>query len=329
MPRFVILMPVFDDWTAAGLVISQLDAELAAASLGADVLLVDDGSPNPAPPGFPSRERKAIRRVQILRLRRNLGHQRALAVGLCAAASRLPGTDVIVMDADGEDRPSDVPRLVAAFEACGGGKAVFARRLRRSEGLLFSAAYRLYRFVHLLLTGIPVQVGNFSVVPASMLPQLVVASELWNHYAAAVVKLGLPRELVDVSRGQRLDGRSKMGFVPLVAHGLGAMSVFADRIGVRLLVSAAVLSGLVLVALAGVFSLRWLVGLALPGWTGLAAGVLLILMAQMVTAALIFVLMIHQGRAGASIVPARDVEVFVESLTSAPVRPAASDVPGS
>lgn len=328
-PPFVVLMPVFDDWIEAGLLISRLDEQLATAALCADIVIVDDCSTTPAPASFAPAGMTAIRRIQVLRLKRNLGHQRALAVGLCFVSENLPGTDVIVMDADGEDLPSDVPRLVDAFRDSAGEQAVFARRIKRSEGILFSASYHLYRQVHRLLTGIPVEVGNFSIIPAAMLSQLTVSSELWNHYAATVVKLGIPRNLVDVKRGQRLGGRSKMSFVSLVAHGFGAMSVFADRIGVRLLISAAIVSALLVICIGGVISVRLFTDLAIPGWATSATGVLLILVTQLITAALILVIMVHQNRASASIVPARDAEVFVESVTNVHIPVVAGDVPGT
>ena len=310
----VVLMPVYDDWEAARLLLAELDRELALVGRVADVIVVDDGSISPRPRGFGASSGSAVRRVEVLRLRRNLGHQRALAVGLCFVHARLPECDVVVMDADGEDRASDVPRLLEAFERTSRTRAVFGRRLRRSEGLVFSAFYRLYRLLHRLLTGLPVEVGNFSVVSPDLLSRLVVASELWNHYAASVVKLRLPRDLLDVSRGDRLAGSSKMSFVSLAVHGLGAMSVFAERIGARLLVGASAASGLLGLAVVGLALAPLFADLDFPPWALVAVGVLVILASQLGMAALIFVFMVLQGRASASFVPARDVAIFVESL---------------
>ena len=100
---------------------------------------------------------------------------------------------------------------------------------------MFALFYRLYRIAHWLLTGIRVEVGNFSVVPYPVVKKLAVVSEMWNHYAAAVTHARIPTTLVPTVRGKRLAGRPTMNFVSLVAHGLDGMSVFADRIGVRLL----------------------------------------------------------------------------------------------
>ena len=103
----------------------------------------------------------AIRFLDRLRLRRNLGHQRAICVGLAQfeGIGRYTSIDTcVVMDADGEDAPADVPRLLAAFAEGNGTHAVFASRLKRSEGLLFRFSYATYRLVHRVLTGLPVPV---------------------------------------------------------------------------------------------------------------------------------------------------------------------------
>jgi glycosyltransferase involved in cell wall biosynthesis len=53
--------------------------------------------------------------IQLIRLANNLGHQRAIAIGLVIASSFEDIGAVVVMDADGEDRPEDVPRLLNAW----------------------------------------------------------------------------------------------------------------------------------------------------------------------------------------------------------------------
>jgi glycosyltransferase involved in cell wall biosynthesis len=225
----VILIPVFDDWASLSLLLPQIDEELAKNSRNASVILVDDGSVQPSSNLTVTRDFSSITSIDVLSLTRNIGHQRALAIGLSYVAMQRPCRAVIVMDADGEDLPSDIPRLLMAFEADGANRIVFAKRTRRSEGFAFTLFYRLYRLAHRLMTGIRVEVGNFSVIPYASLRKLAVVSEMWNHYAAAVVHAKFPTLLVPTVRGTRLAGRSTMNFVSLVGHGLSAMSVFSDK----------------------------------------------------------------------------------------------------
>jgi hypothetical protein len=310
----IVLVPVFNDWEAVSLLLPALDRELAASGLDAEVILVDDASITAAPPTLVSGAFVAIKSVDVLVLRRNLGHQRAIAVGLAFVEANRACRAVVVMDGDGEDEPADVPRLVRECAAAEDRKIIFAERTRRSENVLFKIFYHLYRLIHLVLTGVRVRAGNFSVVPTAALHRLVVASDLWNHYAAAVYKSQLPIGMLSTCRGKRLTGRSQMNLVALVVHGLSAMAVFGDRIGVRLLIAvgvAIVLMGGLLVTVIGI---RFLTPLAIPGWATYTTGLLILMLAQMLLIALVFAFVILAARDTASVLPTRDYVHFVGGI---------------
>jgi hypothetical protein len=225
------------------------------------------------------------------------------------------------MDGDGEDAPADVPRLVDRLAATDGHAIVFAERRRRSESMWFRLGYALYRWCHRLLTGIPVRVGNFSIVPARQLERLVVVSELWNHYAAAVFKARIPYDSIPTERARRLTGPSKMNFVGLVAHGLSALSVHAETMGVRLLVLT-MAAGLGVGTLIGaVLAIRFLTTWAIPGWATTATGFLAMLLIQAASLAVVFAFLVLHGRSQPSFLPLRDYALFIRALeTASPAR---------
>src|SRR5918992_28321 len=271
--KLLILIPVYEDWKALDLLLPLLDRELSTENLRADILIVDDGS---SEFHFLAAEQKAFRAIEaidILPLRRNVGHQRAIAVGLSYLEANQLQYPVVIMDGDGQDNPCDVPRLLKECSAHQDQKIVFAARTRRSESLSFKLFYHLYRLIHFLLTGVQVRVGNFSVIPAGLLRRLVAVSELWNHYAAAVYKAKLPIALIPTRRSCRLEGSSRMNLVSLVVHGLSAMAVFGDRIGVRLLIVVSLGLSFVGGALIAVISIRLLTSLAIPGWATYVTGI--------------------------------------------------------
>jgi polyisoprenyl-phosphate glycosyltransferase len=219
---------------------------------------------------------------------------------------------VVVMDADGEDDPRDVTRLIARFRDVGRTSAVFARRLRRSESLRFRFFYQLYRMLHRIASGLAVQIGNFSVLPASAVNRLIVVPELWNHYAAACVHARLPITLVPTARGPRIAGHSRMNFVGLVGHGLAAISVFGERIGARSLLAVVSLSVALLLA-AAIFMMSHAIRHApMPIWSALVAGFLALFLMQALLLAFLFSFLTHAGRAASGFLPARDYEWFIE-----------------
>lgn len=306
-----ILMPVYNDWQCAALLVERVEAALAQQPGRASVVLVDDGSQEAVPAAFVSGKFVHVSSVEVLRLRRNLGHQRAIAIGLSFLHLERDCNVVMVMDADGEDRPEDVVRLMERFEQLGQKQVVFAARMRRSEGWVFRLGYHSYRWLHRLLTGIPVRVGNFSILGREHLEALMVMPDLWNHYAASVLKARLAYDLLPTRRGLRLAGRSKLDLAGMVVHGLSAISVFIELVGVRL--SLAILAGLaaLLALLSGVVGVRLWTDLAIPGWATYTAGLLVILLVQMLTVAMGLTLMILFNRNSLSFLPVRDYKFFV------------------
>lgn len=312
--RACVLIPIFNDWSAVEALLPLLDTALHNASRQVDVLILDDASTVPRGSRLESASFHAIRTVRILELRRNLGHQRALAVGLAYVDAHDLASTVVVMDGDGEDAPADVPRLLDRYEAEQGQQVVFAERRRRSESLVFRMFYWLYRVTHVVMTGRRVRVGNFSVLPGHLLHRLVVVSELWNHYAAAVFKARLPFVTVPTARSNRLDGQSSMSYVSLVVHGLSAISVYNEIIGVRALAAALALMVLAGVGIGVIVWIRVFSDLAIPGWATTGVGVLLVIMLQGVLFSMVFSFITLASRQGLSFLPARDYGYFVDQI---------------
>ncbi len=309
--RVVVLVPLRDDWLSAAELLRQLDRSLSAQPYRVEILLVDDASRQEARPiDFPG-QFSAIQKVRILRLRRNLGHQRAIAIGLVHIEKSIPCDAVLVMDGDGEDTPAGTLQLLNAFT---GEAAIFAKRSRRTESFTFRILYRLYKLIHYLLTGVKVQVGNFSILPSKYLGTLVVTSELWNHYAAAVIRSGLLMTTIPIPRGHRITGSSKMNFVSLAAHGMSAISVYGDVVGVRVLVASMIGSLMAAAGIVAVIVLRIFANRAVPGWATLSIGALAIILIQFVTLALSFTFTFLSNRINLSFVPLRDYELFVAGV---------------
>jgi hypothetical protein len=310
--KLLVLIPIYNDWAAAGLLLPRLDQVLADTNLTADVLLIDDGSTTGIPADWPGHDWRALDCIEVLALRRNVGHQRAIAIALAFVERHRSPDVVVVMDGDGEDAPEDVPRLLACLHENERSTVVFAERTRRSESVLFRVFYALYRWAHRLLTGIPVRVGNFSAIPFRLLRRLVVVSELWNHYAAAVFKARLPRASVPSERAPRLAGKSRMNYVDLVMHGLSALSVHAELVGVRLLVVTAIVVSAMVSALLATVGVRIFTPLAMPEWTSTAVGVLLIVLLQVLAFTSLFAFLVLHARSQPTFIPVRDYEYFVD-----------------
>lgn len=325
--NIVVLMPVYRDWVSASAVSRALDDTLAGwPALRVRVLLVDDGSPEGAA-GWRPFAPQALLDISILRLRANLGHQRAICAGLCHVHESLPCDFVVVMDADGEDRPEDALRLVGL--AVDSSQPIwFAERRKRMSGMAFRAGYSAFRFVHRILTGVSVRVGNFSVLRFSVLSRLVAMPELWNHYAGAVFKSGLRFGTVPMDRGNRIAGNSQMNLVSLVSHGLSGIATFQETVTTRILIFNALGLVLLLSTAATVIGIRTFTNLAIPGWATYVIGFIVLSSMQLLALSFSLVFSAVASRNKMLFLPFRDYIGFVDCVVSLTAPDADRDTAG-
>ena len=309
-----IIIPSFNDWAALEKLLLLIDEIALPQDIHLEVLIVDDYSTQPIPDSLAHQEYRQIRAVNILRLLRNLGHQRAIVVGLCYVYQNLECDLVVVMDGDGEDNPFEIERLLNASEKTGNKTIIFAKRIKRSEGKTFKVFYFIYQQLFRLLTGRKIKVGNFSLLPAFVLKNVVVISEIWNHYSSGIHRSRIPYLEVNVPRTKRLDGQPKMNLVSLITHGLSSIAVYGDLVGTRILLAIVMLSVLLLLALCLVVLIRFLTDLAIPGWATYVFGLLLISFLQLILIGTVFSLIILATRNSMNVIPIRDYKYYVDEL---------------
>jgi polyisoprenyl-phosphate glycosyltransferase len=314
--EIVILTPVYNDWDAFYQLLGHIDTALAALdqTTTAILVVVDDGSTETARDILVGGSFTSIRRVDILELVSNMGHQKAIAVGLSHVQKQY-GLPVIVMDADGEDRPSDIARLLAEH-ARQPNTVVFARRSKRSEGWLFAALYQVYRRMFHWLTGHDISFGNFCLIPPSLLRRIVHLPAIWNHLAAALLLARTPWCAVPTERGVRYTGRSKMNIVALIMHGLSAISVFIEVAAVRMILFSVLAIFLGLIGFGALLYVRFFTPLAIPGWATTVATGLTIILFQSILFLFSLSFLVLSFRGNRVIIPARDyIDYILEIRT--------------
>ncbi len=162
--------PFRDDWSSAAELIRRLDKAISSDICSLEIILVDDGSVQAYDRNDFQMAFSSVRAISTLRLRRNVGHQRAIAIGLAYVKTTTNCDAVVVMDADGEDTPEGVAQLLRAYSGHSGSNAAGIFRWNAampwSESLVFRCFYQLYKWLHRSLTGISVRVGNFSILPS-------------------------------------------------------------------------------------------------------------------------------------------------------------------
>ena len=147
-PDISVVIPAYDEVENLPPLLAELRAALEACGRSWELLLVDDGSRDGTGEAM---EAEAARdpRVRALRLARNAGQSAALAAGLAAVR----GAVVVTLDADLQNDPADLPRLLAALE---GADVVSGVRTERQDGWLRRVSSRLANGVRRAVLGDPV-----------------------------------------------------------------------------------------------------------------------------------------------------------------------------
>lgn len=251
----------------------------------------------------------------------NLGHQRGIVYALRSSRDLIDEDDIVVtLDADGEDRPSDIPRLVEAL--CGPGTVrgtvVLAARTSREESWSFKIFYRLFRLVFRSLTGTTIQTGNFVAYRGDVVHRLLSHPHFDLCYSSSFISLDIPTVLVPCARGSRYAGRSRMNRTRLVTHGLRMLMPFVDRIAVRTLAGLSMLIAVTVLMLLTAAGIRLFTDLALGSWMGWLSVAMIAATLLGVASAIILFALFSQSR-GISL---NGLEIFdVRSTRNAPARP--------
>jgi dolichol-phosphate mannosyltransferase len=203
-PVLSVVAPVFNEHGTLAELHRRLTAALA--TLGSyEIVLVDDGSTDgswDALLGLAARDP----RVRLLKLSRNFGHQAALSAGLDAAR----GDAVVLMDADLQDPPELIPRLVETWRE--GFDVVYAvRGDREGETRVRLASIALfYRLLHRISpTEIPRNVGDFRLLSRRAADAVSAMPERARFLRGMTSWIGFRQTGVTYTREARHAGESK------------------------------------------------------------------------------------------------------------------------
>ena len=90
-----------------------------------------------------------LKMIEILNMRINQGHAICIANGIKYALKNYQFDNLILMDADGEDRPEEISDLINKARELK-NVSVVAKRVKRSEGPIFTIFFTLYiNYLHL------------------------------------------------------------------------------------------------------------------------------------------------------------------------------------
>ena len=230
MKKFKILIPLYNDWKSVSKLLNEIDVQTNNWNAEVSVIIVNDASTEEKSDLYSNY--KKIKSVKILNMKENRVHQRCIAAGLKYICKNEDFDYVIIMDADGEDRPEELNDFYKKSLE-NPNMTITGNRFKRSEGVIFRFLYEAHKVLTLIFTGKFIKFGNFSCLPKNHVEQLIQKPYLWNSYSSSVVRTISERTSISSIRGLRYVQPSKMNFFSLLFHSLSIISVFREVVIIR------------------------------------------------------------------------------------------------
>ena len=279
-----IVVPFHNEAGGVELFHRELSAALQAIPAQRfEILCVDDGSTDATLAELVALTGRD-RRVRVLELSRNFGKEAALTAGMDAAR----GDAVIAMDADGQDPPELIGRMLEAWAA--GADVVLARRTdRSSDSFLKRTSAGIFYRIHNRLSSvkIPENVGDFRLLDRSAVDALKALPERQRFMKGLFAWIGFKTATLDYARRPRASGASKFSGWRLWNFALEGITSFST-VPLRVWTYIGALGALLTFLYALFIIARVLMfGIDVPGYASLLVAILFIGSLQLLSVGLL------------------------------------------
>ena len=139
---------------------------------------------------------------------------------------------LILMDADGEDRPVEISDLINKANELK-NISIVAKRVKRSEGPIFTILYNLHKILTFIFTGKLMNFGNFSLITKKD-AEIIIRDPTIVYCFSSTLKNKINKlGNINCIRGKRYFGPSKMPLIKLIIHSFSIIAVFKMRVFIR------------------------------------------------------------------------------------------------
>ena len=208
------------------MVINKINEQLKILNEKGEIIVVNDFSKEQ----YKKFEKlENIELIKILNLNENVGSQKAIAIGLNYINKNYNSSQVVtVLDSDGEDDISQLPKMIDnAIQ--NPDHVVVSCRTKRKEKMVFKVLYFLHKIITFLATFNWISFGNYSSFVSKNITSILKNDKSWLAFSSCLAfNCNLKR--LYAPRKNRLVGKSKLSLRGLVNHALRVNAVFLGRV---------------------------------------------------------------------------------------------------
>ena len=236
MKNIIILIPLFNDWKSLNILLQKIEKKFKDKYI-IEVLIVNDCSTEKC---VLSKFTK-IKKINVLNLKKNVGSQKAIYLGLNHILKKKNKRIIVVMDADGEDDHSKINILIDRVEK-NFEKIVFAKRTKRLEPFFLKTINHIRLIITYLLTGKYLNIGNFSAFHSNNLKNATMKKNLSLAYCSGMLKNFDKISFVGLEKKKRFRDISRVNSIFLIKHSFNIISVFYREVFFRSLILSFLIS---------------------------------------------------------------------------------------
>ncbi len=203
-----VVVPVYNEMEVLPGFHERVSRVLDSLLLNTEIVYVNDGSEDDSL-SLLNKIREQDVRVAIIDLSRNFGKEIAMTAGLHKAE----GDAVVVIDADLQDPPELIPRLIEEWQK--GYDVIYAKRARREgeSGFKKLTAHIFYRIMRTIgQIKIPEDTGDYRLLSRRAVDALNTLSEQHRFMKGLFTWIGYRQKAVMYERDPRYAGESKWNY---------------------------------------------------------------------------------------------------------------------
>ena len=228
----VILIPTFNDWRSLNKLIKTINKSFKSKKFSSRIVIINDCSTTKIK--LDNKKLSNIKSIEVLNLKKNLGSQKAIYIGLKYLKKIKFKSIITIMDSDGEDDPYKVFQLISLAKK-NKKFIITANRSKRTENVF----YKFINFIRLsltyLLTGKYLNFGNFGSFYSFNLKKILSDPSISLAYSAGIAKTFKKLKIYPIEKKRRFFGNSKVNFIFLIQHSFNIISVFNHIVFLRTL----------------------------------------------------------------------------------------------
>jgi len=219
-----VVVPIFNEQENLPELRRRLAAALDSSGEEWEVIFVDDGSRDASPrllAGISAEDR----RLKVISLSRNFGHQPATTAGVHAAS----GDCVILIDGDLQDPPEVIPEMIKKWRE--GDQVVLGERTGREERGARGVGFRLFYPLMRRLTDLPSapDAGIFGLMDRAVVKEFNKLTERNRFIPGLRSWLGFKQGSVLYRRQERAAGKPKQTLGRLIKYAADGMISFSYK----------------------------------------------------------------------------------------------------